>query len=39
MGCDWENHLNGEIQRIEILRNEGYTTQDILNRNEFSYEA
>lgn len=39
MGYDWEKHLNSEIQMIEILKNEGYTVQDILDKNEFSYEA
>lgn len=39
MGCDWEKHINNEIQEIEILRTEGYTVQEILDKNEFSYEA
>ena len=39
MGFDWEKHLNNEIQKIEILRNEGYTVRNILDKNEFSYEA
>ena len=39
MGCNWKKHLNTEIQRIEILKNEGYIVQDILDKNEFYYEA
>jgi hypothetical protein len=39
MGHDWEKHLNSKIHKIEILRKEGYTAQDIIDKNEFSYEA
>ncbi len=34
-----EKNLNREIREIEALINKGYTVQDILEKNEFSYES
>lgn len=39
MGFDLEKQLNDEIQKIKILKNEGYSVQDILDKNKFSYKA
>lgn len=39
MTWDMEKVLTNEIQAIEALKNKGYTVQDILDTNRFSYEA
>lgn len=39
MAWDYEKHLNSEIQEIKKLQSKGYTTRDILDRNEFSYDS
>jgi hypothetical protein len=39
MAWDREKHINSEIQRIKTLQSKGYSTRDILDRNEFSYDS
>jgi hypothetical protein len=39
MAWNREKHLNSEIQEIKTLQSKGYTTRDILDRNEFSYDS
>lgn len=39
MEFGWKKHLTNEIQEIGLLKNEGYTTRDILDKNEYSFEA
>lgn len=39
MPFDWEKHLKSEIEKIEKLKKKGYTDREILDKNEFSYEA
>lgn len=39
--CGWNNeeYLNGQIKKIEDLKTKGYTNREILDRNEFCFEA
>lgn len=38
-GWNYEEYLNGQIEKIEELKAKGYTDREILDRNEFCFEA
>jgi hypothetical protein len=38
-GWDYEEYLNNQIEQIEKLESQGYTEREILDRNEFCFEA
>ena len=39
MSWNREEQISSEIQEIKTLQSKGYTTRDILDRNEFSYDS
>ncbi|MGH4125302.1 MAG: hypothetical protein ACREV6_20495 [Clostridium sp.] len=38
-GWNYEEYLNSQIKKIEELKIKGYTEREILDRNEFCFEA
>lgn len=38
-GWNYEKHLNEQIKKIKHLKSKGYSDRDIIDRNEFCYEA